>query len=1014
MRNMINFLTRSNYSLMNSSLRVEDIVTHAKNQHQTHVALVEDARLFSSALFLNCCQMHQIKPIIGVTLTCIVKEQPVKVSFIAKNTQGFYTIAKLSTMSSQHKDMLNIEHINLNNDVFVFVHIDHSWFEESVIQMREVEVSEALTTLSTVFAAFFVVVSHFHIEFWKLRNTWLINTFNDKIQVVPSLHVAFKSQEDAIVLSTLRAIALNRKVDDPLNIINGDTFQRSHAELEALFPSHAHAIIDHIVQSIEPITFTHITSLPTPQLPLKVTSDQYLISLCHKGLEKRLQGNIEQRYQNRLNYELDMIISMGFENYFLLIWDIIRFAKNNTIPVGPGRGSAAGSLVAYCLGITHVDPLQYGLLFERFLNPERISMPDIDIDFADNRRDEIIHYVHRTYGEEHVAQIVTFGTFGAKMALRDVAKAFDVPIREVDSWTKLIPNELKMTLHKALQSSQQLQEIYQHHPRFRKIFTVAQAIEGCPRHISKHAAGVVMSSLPLSDVLPMVKVDDGLLSTQFSMEFLEPLGLIKMDFLGLKNLTIIQDTLDLIENPPSLSSIPLNDSATFQLISRGDTAGVFQLESEGMTNLIVKMKPHSFDDIVATIALFRPGPMENIPLYLKARETNVDLHHLPQQMHAIVASTYGILIYQEQIIQTVQTLAQFTLGKADILRKAMSKKNEHILNQLKDDFIQGCLANQLSHSQALYMFDLIAKFANYGFNKSHSVAYGLISYQMAYLKTHFPLPFYTALLNGVLGSESKTIEYIQKIRHLGFPIHHVSLNHSTQKYTIEDGGVRLPLTLIKGIGGAIVTLILQERRYRGAFKDYYDAISRLSLIKIGSKTLENLILAGALDEFDANRASLLASLDDALNYSNLIKVEIHGQSTLDTKILSVPRFTVVDYDASLYLEKEKQLIGFYVSHHPIVELKRRLGFTSSLNSATTSFNGIILIDTIKQVKTKRGEYMAFLSISDETAQREAILWPSELQQFGWVKEKMKVIVQGKVDLKGMFVIKLIQEITGVS
>lgn len=1013
MGNMINILTRSNYSLMNSSLRVEDIVAHGVNQRQTHVALVENDRLFSSALFLKCCQTHNVTPIIGVTLNCVINEHQVKISFVAKNTQGFYAIAKLSTLASQNKDKINIEHISIDSNVFVFVHIDHSWFEESVIQMREVEVSSALAVLSSTFHHFMVVLTHFHIEFWKIRNTWMLQTFKDKVAFIPSLHIAFKSNDDAIVLSTLRAIALNRKVDDPLNVINGDTFLRDRDELLLLFPNQLHEALTQIVNAIEPIVLSHITSLPSPQLPIKATPDQYLISLCQKGLEKRSKGKIEHHYQQRLNFELDVIIKMGFENYFLLIWDIIRFAKSQAIPVGPGRGSAAGSLVSYCLGITHVDPLQYGLLFERFLNPERISMPDIDIDFADNRRDEIIHYVHRTYGDEHVAQIVTFGTFGAKMALRDVAKAFDIQGKEIDSWTKLIPNELKMNLHKAIQSSKQLQEIYEHHPRFRKIFGIAQAIEGCPRHISKHAAGVVMSSLPLSNILPMVKVDDGLLSTQFSMEYLEPLGLIKMDFLGLKNLTIIQDTLDLISNPPAMHAIPLDDSATFQLISRGDTAGIFQLESEGMTNLIVKMKPTSFDDIVATIALFRPGPMENIPLYLKARETKAKLDHLPQQMHAIVASTYGILIYQEQIIQTVQTLAHFTPGKADILRKAMSKKNEHILNQLKDDFIQGCLNNKLSHNQAMQMFDLIAKFANYGFNKSHSVAYGLISYHMAYLKTHFPLPFYTALLNGVLGSETKTIEYIHKIRNLGFQIHHVSLNHSTHKYLIAQSGVRLPFTLVKGIGSAIVSLILQERNFRGSFKDYYDAIARLSLIKVGTKTIENLILVGAFDEFDTNRASLLASLDDALNYANLIKIETHGQSTLDTSILSIPRYTVVNYDSSLYIEKEKQLIGFYVSHHPIVQWKQRLGFTSTLNTITASFSGIVHIDTIKSIKTKRGENMAFLSLTDETTQREAILWPSEFQQFGWIKEKMMVIVHGKVDLKGVFIIKLIQEITEV-
>jgi DNA polymerase III subunit alpha len=778
-----------------------------------------------------------------------------------------------------------------------------------------------------------------------------------------------------------------------------------------MFPKVLHHQVTSIIDSIEPFELIEKTSLPTPQLPIKVSSDQYLISLCQKGLEKRTQGKIEPNYQNRLNYELDMIVRMGFENYFLLIWDIIRFARNADIPVGPGRGSAAGSLVSYCLGITHVDPIEYGLLFERFLNPERISMPDIDIDFADTRRDEIIEYVYQTYGEEHVAQIVTFGTFGPKMALRDVAKAFDIDLREIETWSKLIPSEIKMTLSKALTQSKKMKELYDFQPRFKRVFDVAQRIEGLPRHISKHAAGIVMSRVPLSQVLPLVKVDDGMLSTQYSMEHLESLGLIKMDFLGLKNLTIIQDTLKLIDTPINLYTIPRDDQKTMQLIAKGDTTGVFQLESEGMTNLIVKMKPKVFDDIVATIALYRPGPMENIPLYLKARQSETDLSHMPVLIHDIVKPTHGILIYQEQILQTVQILANFSLGKADILRKAMGKKNEVILNQLKDDFIAGCLNNQLSMSVAQQMFDLILRFANYGFNKSHSVAYGLISYQMAYLKAHYPLQFYTALLNGVLGSESKTLEYLQKIKHAGYTLYPVSLNESSHVYTINQHGVRLPLSIIKGLGHVSITSILNERTTRGAFKDYYDAIARLNLIKIGTKMIENLIYAGAFDEFDNNRANLLASLDDALNYANLIKIEVNGQLNLDPNILSRPRYLEVAYDTPFFLEKERQCLGFYVSQHPIVQIKQKHHLLNQLSDSQEYYRGIVMIESLRVIKTKRGESMAFVSIQDEVMKKDAILWPTQYQEFSWLKEKQIVIIEGQVDLKGSFIIKLIQEIT---
>jgi DNA polymerase III subunit alpha len=1011
---MINLFTRSTFSLMNSSLKVNDVVSHAKKCNQTHVSLVEENRLYSIPLFLKLCKEHEIKPIIGLSLSCSFDNKPLKLSFIAKNTQGYHHIAKLSTISSQNKDILNIDDIKFSSNVLVFIHCDHSWFEDALIQMNSEAIFEIFQEINAKIPSCYFVLPHYHIDFWATRNEWLVSQFSHIYKFIPSLYIAYYSEEDHLVLSTMKAIQSGRKVDDPLNVINGDTFLRTSDELTKLFPKHLHDPLTKIIESIEPIELNPKTSLPKPKLPNNVPSDQYLISLCQKGLEKRLGGKIEPHYQNRLNYELDMITRMGFENYFLLIWDIIRFARTADIPVGPGRGSAAGSLVSYCLGITHVDPIEYGLLFERFLNPERISMPDIDIDFADHRRDDIIQYVYETYGEEHVAQIVTFGTFGPKMAIRDVSKAFDVDLREIDTWTKLIPNELKITLKGALGQSKRLKEIYDQHPRFKVIFEVASALEGCPRHISKHAAGVVMSSEPLSEVLPLVKVDDGMLSTQYSMEYLEPLGLIKMDFLGLKNLTIIQDTLNLIGSPLNLYSIPLDDKKTMNVIAQGDTTGIFQLESEGMTNLIVKMKPTSFDDIVATIALYRPGPMENIPLYLKARQTSTDLSHMPTQIHSIVESTHGILIYQEQILQAVQVLANFSLGKADILRKAIGKKNETILNQLKDDFVAGCILNKLSVNQANQMFELIMRFANYGFNKSHSVAYGLISYQMAYLKAHYPLQFYTALLNAVIGSEGKTLEYLQKIKQLGYKILPVSLNESHASYTIQESGVRLPLTIIKGLGYVSLNSIIQEREYRGAFKDYYDAIARLNLIKIGPKMIENLVYTGAFDEFDENRANLLASMDDAINYANLIKIEVNGQLTLDPSILSRPRYMEIKYERGLFLEKEKQLLGFYVSEHPLVQIKQKLHLTTNLNEIKEVYKGVVMIESIKVIKTKRGDQMAFVGIQDEVNKKEAILWPQEYEKYAWLKEKSVVIVEGQVDLKGSFIIKLIQEIHEVS
>ena len=471
-----------------------------------------------------------------------------------------------------------------------------------------------------------------------------------------------------------------------------------------------------------------------------------------------------------------------------------------------GRGSAAGSLVAYVLGITHVDPLKFQLLFERFLNPARISMPDIDIDFPDNRRDEVINYVLQKYGAEHVAHIATFGTLAAKQALRDVGRVLEISVRDLDMISKTIPTTLKITLPKARAESTRFNQLLQSDPRFEQLYTYASALEGLPRHVSTHAAGIVLSDTPLSDTVPLIKVESDMLSTQFTMEYLERLGLIKMDFLGLRNLTIIDETVSMIKvaegKTIDILHLPLDDEATFKLIRKVDMVGVFQLESDGMKNLIRRMQPDKFGDIVATIALFRPGPMENIPEYLSRRTNPQSVVYIHEDLKEILSDTYGIMIYQEQIMQTAQKMAGFTLAKADLLRKAMSKKNAVELKKMQTEFIEGCKAKGHTEAMAIELFNLIQKFANYGFNKSHSVAYAMISYQMAYLKANYPSKFFAALLSSVIGSEAKTAEYIDECRNHGVQLNPPSVNQSNDRYQLQDDSIRFPLLIIKGVGGA--------------------------------------------------------------------------------------------------------------------------------------------------------------------------------------------------------------------
>ena len=589
-------------------------------------------------------------------------------------------------------------------------------------------------------------------------------------------------------------------------------------------------------------------------------------------------------YEQRLRYELDVIISMGYADYFLIVWDFIRFAKTQDIYIGPGRGSAAGSLVAYCLGITHADPIRYHLLFERFLNPERVSMPDIDTDFPDDRRDEVIAYVHDLYGEHHVSHIITFNTLAAKQVLRDVGKAMQVAPRQIDLLCKLVPNRPKVTLQDAYQERVKFKQMINSGEQMRKLFAIALQLEGLPRHSSLHAAGIILSNEDISNVCPLIDVDEGMCATQFTMEYLEELGLIKMDFLGLRNLTIIDEIVHQInakEKRLDIMHIPLDDAKTYQLIRSVDTVGVFQLESEGMKNLIRKMKPTCFEDIVATVALFRPGPMENIPRYLECRTHPEKVDYLHPDLKSILENTYGVMIYQEQVMQIAQTMAGFSLGKADNLRKAISKKKGKELQSLREDFVEGAKQKGYEESLAIRVYELIMKFANYGFNRSHSVAYGMIAYQMAYLKANAPLYFFTALLNSVIGSETKTSEYVFEARKRHIEILLPSVNQSSNQYEIEGNALRFPLVGIKGIGNAVSNVLIEERQKRGNFKDFFDFVARMEGQKLGKKTMEMLIFAGALDEFKINRSSLLASLDDAIRYGDLVKIEDQDQILFD-------------------------------------------------------------------------------------------------------------------------------------
>ena len=765
---------------------------------------------------------------------------------------------------------------------------------------------------------------------------------------------------------------------------------RSPAEMQELYEDEELAMSDHIAAMCNVEMSFPKAVLPKFHNKYGVSSEEFLRSLCQKGLQKRMQfQTISDVYQQRLDYELDVIIRMQYADYFLIVWDFIRFAKTQHIYIGPGRGSAAGSLVAYCLGITHVDPIRYHLLFERFLNPERISMPDIDTDFPDNRRDEVIRYVEELYGKHRVSHIITFNTLAAKQVLRDVGKAMEINPRQIDRLCKLVPNVLKATLDFAYHNEPRFKEIINNGETMGRLYAVARKLEGLPRHASLHAAGIVFSNEDIEQVCPLIDVDEGVCATQFTMEYLEELGLIKMDFLGLRNLTIIDEIVQHInaasDQKLDIMHIPLDDPKTYALIRAVDTVGVFQLESEGMKNLIRKMQPKSFEDIVATIALFRPGPMENIPEYLDRRAHQEKVDYIHPSLQPILQNTYGIMIYQEQIMQVAQTMAGFTLGKADNLRKAISKKKGEELQKMREEFIQGALQKGYTEALAQRVYALIMKFANYGFNRSHSVAYGMIAYQLAYLKANAPLYFFNSLLNSVIGSETKTSEYVFEARKRRIQILLPDVNRSCNQYVIEENALRFPFVGIKGIGSAVSSQIVEERKKKGQFRDFFDFTARMNGNKIGKKTIEILIYAGALDCFKFARASLMASLDDALRYADLVKIEDVDQVLFDFDLVSKPAMTVVKDNAAIRAEKEKEAIGFYLSRHPIADVRSKMGRELPVLVSLPKHKGryvkfVCLIDRCRQYRTKNGDMMMFVVGSDETGKFDLVCMPNIYRQ----------------------------------
>ena len=867
------------------------------------------------------------------------------------------------------------------------------------------------------------------------------------IELVATNDVHYTLAEDAQPHDVLLCLQTGKKLadEDRMRYEGGQYYVKSPEEMERLFPyapealENTHKIAQRCHVEIE----FGVTKLPKFDVPEGYTSWEYLNELCFRGLEERYQPATEE-LKERLNYELSTIRNMGYVDYFLIVWDFIKYARDHDIMVGPGRGSAAGSLVAYTLGITQLDPIRYDLLFERFLNPERVSMPDIDVDFCFERRQEVIDYVRRKYGDDCVVQIVTFGTLAARGVIRDVGRVMDLPYAQVDTIAKMIPQELNITIDKALQMNPELKKVYEDQKEIHDLIDTAKRLEGLPRHTSMHAAGVVISQKDVSEYVPLSRASDGSIVTQFTMTTLEELGLLKMDFLGLRTLTVIQNAVHLIEQDAGvkldMQHIDYNDKKVLDSLGTGRSDGVFQLESAGMKNFMKELKPQSLEDVIAGISLYRPGPMDFIPQYIRGKNRPDTIKYDCPQLEPILKPTYGCIVYQEQVMQIVRNLAGYTLGRSDLVRRAMSKKKAAVMEKERQNFVYGneeegvpgCIANGISEQTANKIYDDMIDFAKYAFNKSHAAAYAVVSYQTAFLKYYYPVEFMAALMTSVIEMPTKVAEYIQVCRQMNIKILPPDVNRGAYGFSVDNGAIRYGLSAIKSVGRPVINALVEEREANGEYRSLKDFIERLTGT-VNKRAIENFIKAGALDCLEGNRRQKMlvyGQIVDSIAQEK--KNSFAGQMSLfdlvsdeEKKEYEIRMPDVEEYDKEMILAFEKDVLGIYLSGHPLERYRNIM--EKMISAKTTDFQpdeesgipkvydgqkviigGMITEKTIKY--TRNNKVMAFLTVEDLLGTVEIVVFPRDYEKWqSMLNEDARVFVQGRVNAEDDKPSKLILE-----
>ena len=1038
----------SEYSLLDGACRIDSMMDRVKELGQTAIALTDHGVMYGCIDFYKAAKAAGVKPIIGCEVYVARRKMtdrvhgldndPYHLVLLCKDRTGYENLCYLVSEAFLHgfygKPRVDLELLEAHHEGLIALSACLAGAIPQALMNEDYDKARATALeLSRIFGPdnFYLEMQDHGIAAQRPVNQGIQRLARETgLPMVITNDAHYLRKEDADIQDVLLCIQTGKSVDD-VNRMRFETqefYLKSEEELRSLFPGCDEAF-ENTVRIAERcnVEFTfHEYHLPAYPVPEGYTNEEYFRKLCYEGFQERYPDAPEE-YRERMEYEIKVISSMGYVNYYLIVWDFIHYAKSVGIPVGPGRGSGAGSIVAYCIHITEVDPMKYGLIFERFLNPERVSMPDFDTDFCQERRGEVIDYVYRKYGADHVAQIVTFGTMAARGAIRDVGRALNFTFAETDVVAKLVPAGPHVTLKSALEESPKFREMYNGDERVKKLIDTAMRLEGMPRNSSTHAAGVVITADPVCSYVPLSKNDDTIV-TQYTMTTIEELGLLKMDFLGLRNLTVIQDAEQQIQQKEPafrIDRIPDNDPETFRMLSEGKTSGVFQMESAGMTGVCISMKPSSIEDITAIVALYRPGPMDSIPRFVANKLDPSKVTYKTPLLEPILRVTYGCIVYQEQVIEIFRTLGGYTMGQADNIRRAISKKKLKVIEAErkvfvygdKDQGISGAIAKGVSEAAAQSIYDEIVDFANYAFNKSHAVCYAVVSYQTAYLKCHYPRQYMAALMTSVLDSAVKISAYIAECKELGIALLPPDINHSEDHFSVEEGGIRFGLGAVKNIGRGLIRSMVAKRREGGPFRSMQDFLERMDEGELNKRAVENLIRCGAMDGFGCHRSELIGvyeAMMDSIAASR--KQNLEGQMGLFAMLedegpskMDIPHKE--EYSRAELMAMEKETTGIYLSGHPMDDYRKLLKNTHVLpigdlmdeekrfqDDQIVSVAGII--QTVKTKTTRNNSVMAYVTMEDDTASIEMLAFASVLGQYGgYIRENSAVVVTGRLSLR---------------